>query len=188
MAVAALSITAGKIFAVEKDPRRIEQIKANAKRFGVENLRAVQAALPGGLAACPAPPRIHRRRRPRAARHHRGRSLPAPGRHCGGEHGALEEPDAASETLRQLEFRTEIVQIQVLRGQDMPFSARLEALNPVWIITGSLEGQEKGEDGRGEAERERDDIERPKQSFRLPTFVFRLRASRPFLSAPGRGP
>jgi precorrin-6B methylase 2 len=45
----------------------------------------------------------------------------------------LKNLDAASETLRQLGFRTEIVQVQVLRGQEMPFSARLEALNPVWI-------------------------------------------------------
>jgi len=60
----------------------------------------------------------------------------------------LKNLDAASETLRQLGFRTEIVQIQVLRGQEMPFSARLEALNPVWIITGVRKaevGRRRGE-------------------------------------------
>jgi precorrin-6B methylase 2 len=59
----------------------------------------------------------------------------------------LKNLDAASETLRHLGFRTEIVQVQVLRGQNMPFSARLEALNPVWIITGIQEF--KGSRGRG---------------------------------------
>ena len=60
----------------------------------------------------------------------------------------LENLSAASETLRQLGFRTEIVQAQVLRGQEMPFSARLEALNPVWIITGVRREAEGGGENR----------------------------------------
>jgi precorrin-6Y C5,15-methyltransferase (decarboxylating) len=56
----------------------------------------------------------------------------------------LKNLDDASETLRHLGFQTEIVQVQVARGQEMPFSARLEALNPVWIIT----GVRKAEGGR----------------------------------------
>jgi precorrin-6Y C5,15-methyltransferase (decarboxylating) len=130
---AALFITAGKILAVEKDPRRVEQIKANAKRFGVENLRAVQAALPEGLAGLPRPHRVFIGGG--------GRDLPGiitaaarclrPGGILVVNTVLLKNLNAASETLRHLGFRTEIVQIQVLRGQDMPFSARLEALNPV---------------------------------------------------------
>jgi precorrin-6B C5,15-methyltransferase / cobalt-precorrin-6B C5,C15-methyltransferase len=145
---AALFITAGKIIAVEKDPRRVAQIKANAKRFGVKNLRAVQAAVPEGLAGLPRPHRVF---------------IGGGGRHLPGIITAaarclrpdgilvvntvlLKNLDAAAETLRQLGFRTEIVQVQVLRGQDMPFSARLEALNPVWIIT----GVRRGEGGKAE--------------------------------------
>jgi precorrin-6Y C5,15-methyltransferase (decarboxylating) len=144
---AALFITAGKIIAVEKDPRRVAQIKANAKRFGVENLRAVQAVLPEGLAGLPRPHRVFIGGG--------GRDLPGiitAAARCLRPDGIvvvntvlLKNLNAASETLRQLGFQTEIVQVQVLRGQEMPFSARLEALNPVWIIT----GVRKGEGGRG---------------------------------------
>jgi precorrin-6Y C5,15-methyltransferase (decarboxylating) len=146
----ALFITAGKILAVEKEPRRVAQIKANAERFGVENLRAVQANLPQGLADLPRPHRVF---------------IGGGGRDLAGIITAvarclrpdgilvvntvlLENLSAASETLRQLGFRTEIVQVQVARGQQMPFSARLEALNPVWIIT----GVRKAEGGRRSSE------------------------------------
>ncbi|HEX5680369.1 MAG TPA: precorrin-6Y C5,15-methyltransferase (decarboxylating) subunit CbiT, partial [Desulfobacterales bacterium] len=149
----ALFITAGKILAVEKEPQRVAQIKTNAKRFGVENLRAVQAALPQGLADLPRPHRVFIGG---------GRDLVAiitAAARCLRPDGILvvntvllENLSAASETLRQLGFQTEIVQVQVARGQQMPFSARLEALNPVWIITGVRKaegGRRKGECGRG---------------------------------------
>jgi precorrin-6Y C5,15-methyltransferase (decarboxylating) len=44
---------------------------------------------------------------------------------------------AALSTLKELGFSTETTQIQVSRGKDMPWSQRLEAQNPVWIITGT---------------------------------------------------
>jgi precorrin-6B C5,15-methyltransferase / cobalt-precorrin-6B C5,C15-methyltransferase len=153
---AALFITAGKILAVEKDPRRVEQINANAKRFGVGNLRAVQAALPEGLAGLPRPHRVFIGGG--------GRDLPGiitAAAHCLRPDGILvvntvllKNLESAAETLRQLGFRTEIVQVQILRGQDMPFSTRLEALNPVWIITGVRKaegGGRRAEGGRGKA-------------------------------------
>ncbi len=34
---------------------------------------------------------------------------------------------------------TEVVQVQISRGKAMPWSQRLEAQNPVWIITGQRE-------------------------------------------------
>ena len=43
----------------------------------------------------------------------------------------------AAHTLEDLGFELDMVQIQVSRATPMPFSHRLEAANPVWIITGS---------------------------------------------------
>jgi len=42
----------------------------------------------------------------------------------------------ATETLQALDFKTSIVQVQISRSQDMPWGDRLEARNPVWIISG----------------------------------------------------
>ncbi len=135
---AARFITTGKIVAVEKHTERIKHIKANRQRFGIRNLDIVQAELPQGLALLPAPDRIfiggggpdiasiiH------AAA---GRLLPK---------GVmvintvlLKTITTALEALKREGFETNVFQIQVSRGQDMPFSQRLEALNPVWIISG----------------------------------------------------
>jgi precorrin-6Y C5,15-methyltransferase (decarboxylating) len=43
----------------------------------------------------------------------------------------------ATQTLEDLGFDVDMLQIQVSRATPMPFSHRLEAANPVWIITGS---------------------------------------------------
>jgi precorrin-6Y C5,15-methyltransferase (decarboxylating) len=57
----------------------------------------------------------------------------------------LQNVHDAAAALRELGFATEIVQVQIHRSEPMPWSERLEALNPVWIITGRW----KGEGGRG---------------------------------------
>ena len=42
----------------------------------------------------------------------------------------------AAHTLEDLGFNVDMVQVQVSRATPMPVSHRLEAANPVWIITG----------------------------------------------------
>ncbi|MEJ2284531.1 MAG: bifunctional cobalt-precorrin-7 (C(5))-methyltransferase/cobalt-precorrin-6B (C(15))-methyltransferase, partial [Desulfobacterales bacterium] len=44
--------------------------------------------------------------------------------------------ETARVTLDSLDFNTEIIQIQISRSRPMPWAERLEALNPVWIISG----------------------------------------------------
>jgi precorrin-6Y C5,15-methyltransferase (decarboxylating) len=53
--------------------------------------------------------------------------------------------NTARETLKALGFDTELIQVQIHRNHEMPWAERLEALNPVWIITGIR----KAEGGRG---------------------------------------
>jgi precorrin-6Y C5,15-methyltransferase (decarboxylating) len=135
---ACLLVSAGKVFAFEKNPERIEQIEINKSRFGVKNLEIVPTVLPEGLEGLPRPDRIF---------------IGGGGRDLGKIITAAVtflKPDGlvvvntvltqniqtATETLKALEFKTSKVQVQINRSQDMPWGDRLEAQNPVWIISG----------------------------------------------------
>lgn len=143
---ASLLIGKGRMVAVEKDAQRIEQIKANARRFNVRRLKVVQAELPEGLKGLPKPDRIFiggggRSLPPiisEAARHLRPDGIVVISAVL------LQNVHAAEAVLRRLGFATEVVQVQIHRSQPMPYGERLEALNPVWIIT----GRRKAEGGR----------------------------------------
>ena len=140
-------VPSGRVFALEKNPQRIEQIEINKRRFGVKNLEILHAVLPEGLEGLPRPDRIF----------------------IGGGGRELEniinsavtflKPDGlvvvntvlmrnlqtATEALRTLDFKTSMVQVQISRSQPMPWGDRLEAQNPVWIVS----GMRKSECGRG---------------------------------------
>jgi precorrin-6Y C5,15-methyltransferase (decarboxylating) len=145
-----LLIGKGRIVAVEKDLRRVEQIKANARRFRVRNLSVVQAVLPAGLARLPKPDRIFigggGKQLPsiisEAVRHLKPDGIVVINTVL------LQNVHDALAALRQLGFAAETVQVQIHRSEPMPWSERLEALNPVWIITGIR----KCEGGRGKGE------------------------------------
>lgn len=136
---ASLLLGNGRVVAVEKDPRRIEQIKANARRFGVRRLKVVQAVLPDALKGLPRPDRVFiggggRDLAPiisEAVRRLR------PGGIVVVNAVLLQNVHAAEAALRRLGFAAETAQVQILRSAPMPWGERLEALNPVWIITGS---------------------------------------------------
>ena len=139
---ASLFIKKGRIFSVEQNSDRINNIKANKKRFNVKNLKVVQAVLPNGLEDLPEPDRIFI---------------------GGGGRNLVKIIDTASEylkpdgvivintvilsnvevalkTLKSKGFKTNIVLVQIHRGQDMPWGERLNALNPVWIISAIKQG------------------------------------------------
>lgn len=135
---AALIIKKGKIFAVEKNPNRVEHIKTNKKRFGIGNLKVIQAELPQGLAKLPRPDRIFIGGGGRqlksiitaAAQYLKPRGLMVVNTVL------IPNVEDARATLEKLEFTTEIIQVQINRSRQMPWAARMEAMNPVWIITG----------------------------------------------------
>jgi precorrin-6Y C5,15-methyltransferase (decarboxylating) len=135
---ASLLVPAGKVFALEKNPERIQQIEINKRRFGVNNLEIVQTVLPQGLGELPRPDRIF---------------IGGGGQDLGKIINAavtflkpdglvvvntvlMQNLQAAAETLKALDFKTSKVQVQISRSQDMPWGDRLEAQNPVWIISG----------------------------------------------------
>jgi precorrin-6B methylase 2 len=49
----------------------------------------------------------------------------------------------ANTTLSQLKYETEVIQVQINRSRQMPWAERFEAQNPIWIISGFREAQQK---------------------------------------------
>jgi len=136
---AALLVKKGQIFAVEKNAQRVTQIKNNQKRFGINNLTVIQADLPRGLEKMPRPDRVFIGGG--------GRQLKAiitavaPYLRPQGvmviNTVLIPNVETARAALEKLQFKTEIIQVQINRSRPMPWAARLEASNPVWIVTGS---------------------------------------------------
>jgi precorrin-6Y C5,15-methyltransferase (decarboxylating) len=135
---ASLFIKTGTIFAVEKDPGRIENIKKNKRRFKTRNLRIVQTVLPGGLAGLPQPDRIFIGGG--------GKNLKAivteaaqylkPGGKIVINTVLIQNFQVVMAVLSRLKFETDVIQVQINRSRQMPWGERLEAQNPVWIISG----------------------------------------------------
>jgi precorrin-6Y C5,15-methyltransferase (decarboxylating) len=128
----------GKIIAVEKNLARIEQIKINMHQFGITNMEVVQAVLPDGLAGLAQPDRIF---------------IGGGGRNLKNIIKAAVDllksngivvintvlmPNvlAAMETLAELGLKTSMIQAQISHSHKMPWAERLEAQNPVWIVSG----------------------------------------------------
>jgi precorrin-6Y C5,15-methyltransferase (decarboxylating) len=135
---AALLIQKGKIFAVEKNSERVTQIKNNKKIFGIGNLAAIQTELPQGLEELPRPDRVFiggggkqlKSIITAAAQYLKPKGVMVINTVL------IPNVEAARATLEKLDFETEVIQVQINRSRQMPWAERLEALNPVWIVTG----------------------------------------------------
>ncbi len=136
---AGLTVTRGEIFTVEQKAERIGHIHENRLRFAIGNMQVIQARLPNGMTALPDPDRVFIGGGGRALsdiiRMAADRLKPA---------GIIvistvlvDTLSTATHTLEALGYGLDMIQIQVSRATRMPFSHRLEAANPVWIITGS---------------------------------------------------
>ena len=135
---AALLARRGKVIAVEKNPARVNQITINMNQFGITNMEVVQALLPDGLAGLSQPDRIFIGGG--------GRNLAQIIKVAAGflkPNGIVVintvlMPNVlkAVETLEALDFKTSMVQAQISHSRKMPWAERLEAQNPVWIVSG----------------------------------------------------
>lgn len=136
---AAVFIRSGLIFAVEQNPERIQQIRRNAARFGVSNLSAVQAVLPEGLEPLPDPDRIFigGGGRNLGAIIRQAASRLKPGGRMVVNTVLLDTIQSAVAAMQQLGWEADLVQAQISRSQRMPWSLRMTAHNPVWIVSGA---------------------------------------------------
>jgi precorrin-6Y C5,15-methyltransferase (decarboxylating) len=136
---ASLLLPGGKILAVEQDPGRAAQIRANAVKFGVERLEVVCGRAPGCLAGLPDPQRVFIGGG--------GRDLEGILREVlarldwGGKvvitAALLTTLETARGVLGRAGWQVEVAQIQVSRSRPLAGGTYLQALNPVWIISGN---------------------------------------------------
>lgn len=135
---ASLLVPGGRIIAVEQDDARAAQIKANADKFGVENLEVVCGQAPGCLSGLPDPQRVFIGGG--------GQDLPAILQAVLGRlnregrvvvtAALLETLDAARQVLSAAGWQMEVVQLQVSRAQPLAGGMFMQALNPVWLVAG----------------------------------------------------
>ena len=145
---ASLLVPAGRVFALEKNPERIQQIEINKSQFGVKNLEAMHAVLPEGLEGLPRPDRIFIGGGGRDLANIINAAVPflKPDGLVVVNTVLIPNIQTATETLRALDFKTSKVQVQIGRSRDMPWGDRLEGQNPIWIISGIRKGgMRKGE-------------------------------------------
>jgi precorrin-6Y C5,15-methyltransferase (decarboxylating) len=140
---ASLLLPGGKIFAVERHPERAVQIAANREKFGVHNLEIVCAPAPVCLAQLPDPHRVFvggGGPEVGAIIQEAVRRLAPEGRIVITA-ALLETLAAARHALEQAGWEVEVVQLQVSRSHPLAGGTALQALNPVWIVTGFPPGK-----------------------------------------------
>ena len=139
---ASLLLPGGKIYAVERQPERAAQIAANRDKFGAHSLEVVCGEAPECLGKLPEPQRVFV-----------GGGGPAVGaivaeavRRLGSDGrivitaALLETLAAARAALAEAGWEAEVVQLQVSRSHPLAGGTSMQALNPVWIVTGCVKG------------------------------------------------
>jgi precorrin-6Y C5,15-methyltransferase (decarboxylating) len=135
---ASLLVPGGQIIAVEQDEGRAAQVRANAAKFGVKNLRVVCGRAPECLASLPAPQRVFLGG---GGRNMKEILAEVMGRlERGGRvvltATRLETLETARSVLTQAGWEVDLTHLQVSRAKPLAGGTFMQALNPVWIVTG----------------------------------------------------
>ena len=135
---AGLSLPAGRVYAVERDPACLELLAKNKERFGVTNMHLVAGQAPDVLAALPDPDRVFLgcgadvlaecldlvfRRNPAA------RVVVSA--------DSLQALTLALECFQRLELTdVDVAQLAVTKAKGAGTSHRMTAQDPVWLVSG----------------------------------------------------
>ncbi len=128
----------GTVHAVEKDGEAAAVIRENSRRFGRQNIQVIAGKAPECLEGLPDPDAVFvggSGGRMAGILRVAGERL-KPGGRIVVNAATLETLQAAAESLKAGGFSVEITQINVARSKDIAGLTRLEALNPVFIISG----------------------------------------------------
>ncbi len=136
---ASLLLGKGRILAVEKNPERAAQIAANREKFRVDSLEVICGQAPGCLATLPPPDRVFIGGGGEAGGDILQEALRRlqPGGKVVLTATRLETLEMARRVLLEQNRLADLVHLQVSRAQPLSGGSYLQALNPVWIITGS---------------------------------------------------
>ncbi len=128
----------GRVVAVEKNENRLADIRANGARFGVTNLTVVHGNSLDVMDHLPDPDRIFIGGG--------GKDLVTIIRRAGKRLKTggvmvvntvlIQNMEPVLALLNEMGFQSQLVQVQVSKSTSMPVGERLEALNPVWVISG----------------------------------------------------
>jgi precorrin-6Y C5,15-methyltransferase (decarboxylating) len=137
---ATLLLGGGQVCAVERDPVRAAMIRENRKKFGAYNLKVVEAEAPECLAGLPDPDRVFvggGSARLEAILEETGRRL-KPGGRVVVAATLLETLERARNWLQSRGWEMEVAHLQVSRDRPLASGTYLQALNPVWLVSGGL--------------------------------------------------
>ena len=134
---AALFVTSGRIVAVEKNPDRADHIRKNAANYAPGRIEIVGKTLPGAMDELPDPDRVFigGGGRDIAEIVRRTASRLRPGGRIVANIVVLETLNQCLDALGRQDFAVDTVQIQVNRSAPMPGGSRLEARNPVFVVS-----------------------------------------------------
>lgn len=138
----------GTVYAVEKDGEAVAVIRENIRRFGRNNIRVIPGKAPECLEELPDPDAVFvggSGGRMAEILRTAGERL-KPGGRIVVNAVTLETLQTAAESLKAGGFNVEITLVNVARGKDIAGLSRLEALNPVFIISGRRATE--GDDGQ----------------------------------------
>lgn len=138
----------GRVFAVEKNQSRIADILANRQNFKATNLQVIQGDALDVMADLPDPDRIFIGGGGRDLLQIMGKAGTRlkPGGVMVVNTVLIQNTGPVLDLLKQMGFTAELVQILVSRSKPMPVGERLEALNPVWIISGEKQKEQINHD------------------------------------------
>ncbi len=128
----------GRVVAVEKNENRLADIRANAARFGVTNLDVVHGNSLAVMDQLPDPDRIFIGGGGKdllAIIQGAGKRL-KPGGVMVVNTVLIQNMEPVLALLKKMGFRSQLIQVQVSKTTSMPVGERLEALNPVWVVSG----------------------------------------------------
>ncbi len=146
---AATLVYRGKVICVERKPERVAQILSNARRYQVTNLEVVSGSAPQALEGLSKPDRVFIGGGGLGLSdllNHVVDVLEPEGRVVVSA-ALFESCLTARAVLARRGWTSEVCLVQASRGKPMEQGIRLEALNPIWLITGS--GCESGMSGGG---------------------------------------
>ena len=137
---ASMFLPLGKVLSFEHDEKRCFDIQRNMEKFQCRNIRVIQGSYPSISNPLPLPDRIFIGGGGKNLKEILNAAV-----NVLSQHGIIvintvliETLSIAKTVLNEKGFDVEITQVQISRSKDMPFDMRLEASNPVFIITGTI--------------------------------------------------